>query len=200
MQKKRINKNIQIIIISTVAVLGCLILSIFSIYNLYNPKRYVAPAKMVIYSSEYGHFSIKIPYSWSYIGPGSNAQKGLEDVSKIFNPVYPYLNPLVTIFERDFGTGNINDVINWGKARDQEFNGYEQLSMYPYNTEKYSGYINTYNVILGPPLAKSINECMDWFILNKQMGYSFQFCALKAYWPDVKDTFDEMINSIQINE
>ena len=199
MKKGKISIFIPIIVVIILAALGCFILVLVNLYKLFNPDQYIAPSGTTTYNSTFGHFALNIPATWAYLdsGPRGN-QHDMEEVSLIHSLSSPYLNPQVTILRKDFISGKLEDVVNWGIARAQGHEIYQQLSIEPYNTQNYAGYLNTYNTIFGPPWLERVNECMDWYTIDKQVGYSFQFCALKVYWPCVKTTFDEMINSIEL--
>ena len=153
------------------------------------------PAKMALFNSQIGHFSILYPVTWDAGDTPTGAKGDHKVVAAITNFV---LSPYIEVSQMQFGSNDINNVISWGQSRANENRGYKKISMQPYATKNNFGAMLEYLRDAKNVWGDMTYHCIDWFISNNNNGYDFSFCINQKNWTDGKPIFYQMIDSIQI--
>jgi hypothetical protein len=196
----RKRSNIFIVLLSALIVMSVIFIAGFKLYGfieLITFKKIAGlPARMTLFNSQIGQFSILYPMTWTARDTpnGTRGDRGDNVIAVITNafasPIIEISHPMSAIYELD-------EVVQWGQSRVEQKMGYKMVSIQPFAIQNYSGFMLEY---LRDGLSWGGNikiHCIDWFILNNNLGYDFSFCINQKNWEEGKPIFYQMIDSIQ---
>ncbi len=196
----KLSKNIWLILI----VLFGIIFFGFS-YNLYKIYQ-VAPylfdnsyrenPSMSNFTSKYGGYSISYP-SVLRIFDSKNGSNGDLEVVSVLTNEFEY-NTLI-VYKRKSTKGGMESLLTWGKEKTSKIDELHEISIEPYSTAKYNGFLREYSYKTYQFYNRRNDHCYDWLVDEYGNEYNFSFCVNSKYWNISEHIFLEMINSIQLN-
>jgi hypothetical protein len=157
------------------------------------------PAPLKTYTGKYFSFSIKYPSNWIIFETPNGNHGDHEVIATVQVPGRSW--PFLAIASRRFIDGNINQVSNWGYQRINNLTDLREVSLAPFTTTYYHGFVRDYLWTDNDPLFGQINvESKDYYILDDNKGYILSFSSEQEKWGDVDAIFLEMVNSFIVNQ
>lgn len=163
-----------------------------------NPFGVGLPSPMVQYISEYGHFSIDRPERWNaFDTPQGN--RGDQDVIAFISSGPSSASVFVAV--KNFPDGTIEQVAEWGETRASMEPGYTLIALEPFQISHYEGLVRKYTRSVDIPLLGLKTDYFeDRYVLQDGRGFIISFRASQELWPDVADTYWQMMESFTILE
>ena len=201
--KQKMNKRSYII--STLILLTCayLIFNIYSVFSRLGRSGLGLPSQMVEFNNQTIQLAMLVPSKWEVInlpnGNHGDFDSKIVVESPFFSAVY------IQIFTRQFENNESQGTLDWGKQKAQANPGFKEISLHPYASPKYSGFLYEYaRPIYASPVRfvwqSDTYHCVDWYTTKLKTGYDFMFCSLDKSWSETREVFMKMIDSVQLNQ
>jgi hypothetical protein len=150
---------------------------------------------MVTYYSEYGKFVINHPENWKGVDTPQGDHGDRYSIS-IIKPFRTW--PSLVIAARDNTNGDLEQIVDWGKERAKENEGYREEYLRSFRFPNIQGILCEYIwKTHSPASGQIIVHCTDYYFLNQDRGYALTFCADDPIWNDAKNVFQKMIESFE---
>lgn len=195
-RKNRLTFNVTIALVLMIGVLISIIWIFIFPGARVGPFGIGLPAPMQYFKGKYQGFEIQVPESWviSETPQGNHGDNDIFAVIAVPGRGYPF----VSMASKEFTENDLNQVAAWGEIRILEkSSNYQQLRLDGFHTDYLEGLLHEYQKfgVEGMP-GKVTIQCLDFYYLKNQMGYSISFCAEQSDWDDVKPVFQQMIESL----
>ena len=142
--------------------------------------------------------SLKIPEYWvgGRINPNSKVNSEIIAIVDLpFNPSH-----VITVRKKEFISGDINSVAQWGNELNKNQTGYQSLFLSNYIGINISGLRRSSLFALNKSDngENNIKRCDEVYLKINDEGYIFSFCAGKSTWERWQTLFEFIISSIKL--
>lgn len=190
------------LLISICALLVCGYLGInaVQVYDLLGPDGIGLPSRMIPYVSRAGHFSFRVPEKWRAVDlPGGNHGDS-ESRMAVSSPLLSAVH--VEVFVRQFPAGDISSVVAWGDEKPRSISGFEALSSQLLRVNERETFVTeylrpVYSGVVKFAWKSDAYHCINWYVLENDVGYDFSFCSVGSVWDEAEPVFLEMIHSTE---
>lgn len=158
------------------------------------PLGFGPPASMVTFQMSDDSFSISYPQNWTVFETPNGSHGDQDVVAIILVAGHDLAN--ITVARQSFPTGNIDNVVAWGKSRASTHQDHKSISINPFTDNNLDGYIYEYLWTHDSLVTNTITSiCHDIYIFKNNTGYSLSFCSTDKDRLSLENTYEEMWQS-----
>lgn len=189
------------------AALGILVVAcLLTIYQiLINPKNRTGfwgiglPAQMANYEGEQSSFYISYPESWVITELPNGNHGDMDVIATILVPGRSW--PQINIRRISLPEGDVEELATYGEYKISKEKKITQTTIDKFKTINIDGLVHDYSWQTSSLLFGAVSiRCKDYHTIQKSNGYTLSFCAEKGQWPEVENTFNQIIESFAVKE
>lgn len=122
---------------------------------------------------------------------------GDPDAVTVFTNAFEYNS--ITIYKHAADNQEEDALATWAREKDGKTTVVEELSFINYSSPTVEGWLREYSIKSTLFFHRFDNHCYDFIFYNGSLGYDFSLCVDQKYWPETKDVFIQMLDSITLD-